>query len=128
MLAGLQGSLSTLTGMASQLGSQASTVLGAVSSGINSAKTLKNAGADAGRLLASAKNVANIPSAMNGLVDVGGNVSRAAGVSSGLLSAAGDLVSDAAAKLAVQDAMITTNKLNVLAVQVRTAAQSVLGN
>lgn len=128
LLAGLQDSLATLTGMASQLGSQSSTVLGAVRGGMNAAKTLKNAGTDARQLLASAKNLANIPSAMNGLKDVGGNVSRAAGVSSSLLSTAGDLVSDAAAKLAVQDAMITTNKLNVLAVQVRTDAQTVLGN
>lgn len=127
MLSSLTGSLSTLTGMASQLGTQSSNVLGAVRSGINAAKTLQNAGTDAGKLLASAKNLANLPSAMNGLVNVGGNVSRAAGTASGLLSQAGGLVSDAAAKLAVQDAMITTNRLNVLAVQVRASAQNIIG-
>ena len=113
-------------GMASQLGSQSSAVIGAVRGGINAAKTLQNAGSDAGKLLASAKALANLPSAMNGLVNIGGNVSRAAGTASGLLGQAGGLVSDAAAQLAVQDAMITTNRLNVLAVQVRAAAQSII--
>jgi phage protein U len=127
MLSGLTGSLSTLTGMASQLGSQANTVLGAVRSGMNAAKTLQNAGNDAGRLLALARNVSNIPSVMNGLVGVGGNVSRAAGVASGLLSSAGNAVRDADAALAIQGAIITANKLNVLAVQVRTAAQKIAG-
>jgi phage protein U len=127
MLSGLTGSLSTLTGMASQLGSQANTVLGAVRSGMNAAKTLQNAGSDAGRLLALARNVSNIPSVMNGLVGVGGNVSRAAGVASGLLSNAGSAVRDADAALAIQGAIITANKLNVLAVQVRTAAQKIAG-
>lgn len=127
MLSSLTGSLATLTGMASQLGNQASGVLGAVQSGMNAARTLQNAGGDAGRLLASAKSIGNIPSAMNGLVDVGGNVSRAAGVASGLLDKARGTVSDATAALAVRDSMITVNQLNVLAVQVRTAAQKVLG-
>jgi phage protein U len=127
LLAGLNGSLSTLTGMASVLGGQASNVLGAVRTGINSARTLQNAGQDAARLLASAKNLTNLPSVMNGLVTAGGNVSRAAGAASGVLDLARSGITDITASRAVQDAMITTNKLNVMAVQVRTAAESVRG-
>lgn len=123
VLASLTGSLSTLTGMASSLGSQANTVLGAVRGGINAAKTLQNAGKDAGKLLASAKNLANLPSAMNGLVNIGGNVSRAAGVASSTLSDAASKLTDVSAFKAVQDAMISVNKLNISAVKVRTQAE-----
>lgn len=130
MLASLNGSLSTLRGMASQLGSQANTVLGAVRSGINAAKTLQNAGGDAARLLASAKNLANLPSAMNGLITVGGNVSRAADTAANLLGKAGINLqaggSTPATFKAVQDAMISVNKLNVLAVNTRAEAQRVV--
>lgn len=122
MLSSLTGSLSTLSGMAAQLGSQANTVLGAVRTGMNAAKTLHNAGTDAGKLLASAQQLANLPSAMNGLVSTAGSVSRAAGQASGLLSQASGAITDNAAVRAVQDAMISTNKLNVLAVKVHSDA------
>lgn len=131
MLDSLKGSLSKLTGMASSLGGQAGAVLGAVRSGMNAAKTLQNAGKDANKLLSTAKNIANIPSAMAGLADVGGRVSRAAGVSAGLLSKAGVELSAGGATgealQAVRDAMITTNQLNVLAVKVNSAAQAIQG-
>lgn len=131
MLAGLNGSLASVTGFASQLGAQASGVISAVRGGINAARTLQNAGSDVGRLLASVKNLSNLPSAMNGLVNIGGNVSRAAGTASSILKLAGvDLTASGvnpAAISAVRDGMVGINQLNVLAVSVRTTAQSIIG-
>lgn len=131
MLGALTGSLATVTSYAAALGNQASGVLQAVRSGVNLAKTLQNAGRDAGGLLAGVKSVAGIGSAMNGLVNVGGNISRAAGSASGVLQRAGvDLgaaQADPAAIAAVRNSMVGVNQLNVLAVSVRTTAQSIIG-
>lgn len=123
----LNSSLATLSGMAATLGSYSNNVLGAVRSGINAGKTLQYAGTDTARLLASAKNLANLPSVMNGLVNVSGDVARATGASSSLLGQATSAMTDSATFNAVRDAMISTNKMTVLAVQVRTAAQSAGG-
>jgi hypothetical protein len=127
----LAGSLATVTGYAAALGNQASDVLQAVRSGVNLAKTLQNAGRDAGGLLAGVKSVAGIGSAMNGLVNVGGNISRAAGSASGILKRAGiDLGAgqvDPAAIAAVRNSMVGVNQLNVLAVSIRSTAETIIG-
>lgn len=131
MLAGLNGSLASVTGFASNLGAQASGVLSAVRGGINAAKTLQNAGGDVGRLLVGVKSLAGIPNALNGLVNVGGNVSRAAGSASSILNRAGvDLTASRVnpdAIAAVRDGMVGVNRLNVLAGSVRATAQSIIG-
>ncbi len=131
ILSSLTGSVSAITGMASQIGSQASSILQTVNSGINAAKRLQYAGQDAAKLLGGVNSLANVSSAMNSLVSLGGSVSNASGVASSILKKAGvDLQTggvDSSAIKAVQDAMVSINKLNVLAVGVRTTAQSVIG-
>lgn len=126
----LNDATTSVSGVAAQLGTQASSVLGAINSGINAARTLQNAGNDAGRLLASMRTVTNIPSALNGLVQVSGNVSRAAGVASSILKRAGvDLTAggvDPAAIAVVRDSMISVNRLTVLAAAVRNTADSII--
>ncbi|MDM5178528.1 phage tail protein [Massilia sp. DJPM01] len=131
MLGALADSLVTVTSYAAALGNQASGTLQAVRSGVNLAKTLQNAGSDAGGLLAGVKSVAGVGSAMNGLVNVGGNISRAAGSASSVLQRAGvDLgagQADPVAIAAVRNSMVGMNQLNVFAVSVRTTAQSIIG-
>ncbi len=126
----LNAALSTVTGYAAELGAYASTVNGAVQQGINVARRLQNAGADAGKLLASVKNISNLPSALNSLVMVSGDVSRAAGIESSILKSAGiDLTAisaDVNAIKAVRDSMISVNQVNVLAVTVRNTAVSII--
>lgn len=130
ILSSLTGSVAAISGMAGQIGGQASSILQLVRTGVNAAKRLQNGGTDAARLLGGVKSLANVPSAMNSLVQLGGSVSTASGSASSLLRRAGvDLQAggvDAVAVKAVQDAMISINKLNVLAVDVRTSAQSVI--
>jgi phage protein U len=131
LLSSLGGSVSAITGMASQIGAQASGILSAVNGGINAARRLQFAGQDAARMLGGIGSVANIPSAMGSLVRLGGEVSQAAGVSSSILRSAGVDLSSASANpaaiTAVRDSMLSVNRLSVLGVQVRSAAQSVLG-
>lgn len=131
LLSSLNGSVSTITGLAGSIGAQASTILGAVNSGINAAKRLQNAGKDAARTLGNLHSMTGIPSAMNSLVMLGGSVSQAAGVSSSILKRAGiDLTSasaNPAAIAAVRDSMISINQLNVMAVNIRTTAQNIIG-
>jgi hypothetical protein len=62
---------------------------------------------------------------MNSLVHAGGEVSRAAGQASGMLKQAN--ITDPTAASAVRNAMIDINRVNVLAVSVRTNAQTTLG-
>lgn len=129
ILSSLSSSVSAINGFAGQIGGQVSGILKAVNSGVNAAKRLQNAGRDAAKLLGGVKSLANIPSAMNSLVQLGGSVSNASGVASSLLNKAGiDLqtggVNPAAIK-AVQDAMISINKLNVMSIGVRTEAQRI---
>lgn len=130
LLSSMGGALSSVTGVASSIGAQASSALGAVRGGINAARRLQNAGTDALQSLRGLNSVANIPSAMNSLVRLGGSVSQTAGVSSSILKAAGvDMTgnrANPAAVAAVRDAMIQVNQLNVLAVNVRTSAQSII--
>lgn len=131
ILGTLSESLASVTKVAAELGEQASVALQAVRSGMNLAKTLQNAGSDAGALLAGVKSVAGIASAMNGLVNVGGNISRAAGSASGALQRAGvelgAIEADPAAIAALRDGMVAVNQLNVFAVSVRSTAQSIMG-
>ncbi|RSZ56160.1 phage tail protein [Massilia atriviolacea] len=131
MLGTLSESLANVTGVAADLGEQASVALKAVRSGMNLAKTLQNAGSDAGALLAGVKSVAGIASAMNGLVNVGGNISRAAGSASGALQRAGvelgAIEANPAAVAALRGSMVAVNQLNVFAVSVRSTAQSIIG-
>lgn len=130
ILSSLTGSIADIGSMAGQMGGQASSILQAARAGLNAAKRLQNGGMDAARLLGGVRSLANVPSAMNSLVQLGGSVSTASGTASSLLRRAGvDLQAgnvDAIAIKAVQDAMISINKLNVLAVDVRTSAQSVI--
>jgi len=124
LVSSLTSSLATITGMAGVIGSQASSINAAVRNGLNTAKRLQNAGSDAARMLGGVKSIASIPSAMNSLVHVGAEVSRAAGASSSVLKLAN--IADPTAASAVRNAMIDINRVNVLAVSVRTSAQSVL--
>lgn len=125
LLSSLNASVATITGMAGAIGSQTSSILNTVRTGINAAKRLQNAGNDAGRLLQGVKSIANIPSAMNSLVQVGGEVSRTAGTAASVLKLAN--IADQAAAREVRKAMIDINRVNVLAVTVRTNAQTTLG-
>jgi phage protein U len=131
MLAALRASLARVAGHATDLGDQASAALHAVRSGVNLAKTLQNAGHDAAGLLAGVTSAAGIASAMNGLVNVGGNISRAAGSASGALQRAGAELgasqAEPAAIAAIRDSMVAVNQLNVFAVSVRSTAQSIIG-
>lgn len=124
LVSSLSSSLMTITGMAATIGSQASSIISTVRTGVNAVKRLQNAGNDTARMLVGVKSIANIPSAMNSLVQVGGEVSRAAGAASSILKAAN--IADQTAAHAVRNAMIDINRVNVLAVSVRTSAQSVL--
>lgn len=124
LVSSLTSSVAAIASMAGAIGSQASSINAAVRNGLNSAKRLQNAGSDAVRMLSGVKSIKSIPSAMNSLVIVGGEVSRSAGAASGVLKLAN--IADQTAATAVRNAMIDINRVNVLAVGVRTSAQSVL--
>jgi phage protein U len=127
----LSNSLATVSSFAGALGTQSSIILGTVRSGMNAANVLASAGGDAARLLQGIKSPAGIASAMNGLVNIGGGVSRSAGLAGSILKSAGvDLAAtnaNPAAIAAVRASMIGINQLNVLAVSVRTKANDLLG-
>lgn len=125
LLSSLGGSLASITSMAGTIGSQASSILGAVNGGINAAKRLQNAGTDATRSLTGIRALANVPSAMRSLIELGSSVSQAAGRSSSALKVAGIDLSDPAAFGAVRGSMIAVNQLNVLAVNVRATAETI---
>lgn len=131
ILSSLTGSAASIGSMASQIGGQASSILNTINTGINAAKRLQNGGLDAARLLGGVKSLGNVPSAMNSLVQLGSSVSGASGAASSILKKSGISLTaakaDPAAVSAVQGAMIAINKLNVLAVGVRTSALSVIG-
>jgi uncharacterized protein len=131
LLSSLGTSLSSITGLAGQIGGQASGILSAVNSGMSAARTLQNAGLDAGRLLGGVRSLANVPSAMNGLINAGGDVSRAAGAASSILKLAGiDMAASGVnpdAIKAVKNSMVQVNQVNVMAVNVRNTAQTILG-
>lgn len=126
----MSASLAAVSGFAGALGAQASNILGAVRSGISATKLLQNAGGDAASLLKGIKSPADIASAMNGLVNVSGGVSRSLGTAGSILKAVGvDLTASGtnpAAVKAVQDSMININRANVLAVSVRSTGAGIV--